>query len=47
MEMRMKFAGSLALAGLMVAGSALAQDTSSEKGRLSYSIGYQIGRDFA
>lgn len=43
----MKFAGSLALAGLMVAGTALAQETTSEKGRLSYSIGYQIGRDFA
>lgn len=43
----MKFGGSLALASLLVAGTAFAQDTSSEKGKLSYSIGYQIGRDFA
>lgn len=43
----MKFAGSLALAGLVIAGSAVAQDVASEKGKLSYSIGYQIGRDFA
>ncbi|WP_440223327.1 FKBP-type peptidyl-prolyl cis-trans isomerase [Dokdonella sp. MW10] len=37
---------SLALATMLTAGSALAQDTTSEKGKLSYSIGYQIGKDF-
>lgn len=37
---------SLALVALFAAGTALAQDTTSEKGRLSYSIGYQIGKDF-
>ncbi len=38
---------SLALAALLAAGSVVAQDTTSEKGKLSYSIGYQIGKDFA
>ncbi|MGA9342444.1 MAG: FKBP-type peptidyl-prolyl cis-trans isomerase [Rhodanobacteraceae bacterium] len=42
----MKFAWLLALAALLMAGSAFAQDTSSEKGKLSYAIGYQIGSDF-
>ena len=37
---------SLALAALLATGSAVAQDTTSEKGKLSYSIGYQIGKDF-
>lgn len=39
----MKFGCSLALAALFVAGSAFAQDTTSEKGKVSYAIGYQIG----
>ena len=39
----MKFGWSLALAALFVAGTAFAQDTTSEKGKLSYAIGYQIG----
>lgn len=42
----MKFVGLLAIAGLLVAGTASAQDTTSEKGKLSYSIGFQIGSDF-
>ncbi|HEY0178847.1 MAG TPA: FKBP-type peptidyl-prolyl cis-trans isomerase N-terminal domain-containing protein [Dokdonella sp.] len=39
----MKFGWSLALAALFVAGSAFAQDTTSDKGKLSYAIGFQIG----
>ena len=42
----MKFGLSLAMVALLVSGTALAQDTTSEKGKLSYSIGYQIGKDF-
>lgn len=37
---------SLALAALLATGTAAAQETTSEKGKLSYSIGYQIGKDF-
>jgi FKBP-type peptidyl-prolyl cis-trans isomerase len=43
----MKFGGLLALAALLATGSALAQDTTSEKGKLSYAIGYQIGGGLA
>ena len=43
----MKFGWSLALAALVVAGSASAQDTTSEKGKISYAIGYQIGTGLA
>lgn len=43
----MKFGWTLALAALFVAGSALAQDTTSEKGKISYAIGYQIGTGLA
>ena len=39
----MKFGWSLALAALFVTGSAFAQDTTSEKGKISYAIGFQIG----
>lgn len=42
----MKFGLSLAMVALVVSGSALAQDTTSEKGKLSYSIGFQVGKDF-
>lgn len=42
----MKFGLSVALAALFAAGSAVAQDTTSEKGKLSYSLGFQIGKDF-
>ncbi len=42
----MKFGLSVAMATLLVSGAALAQDTTSEKGKLSYSIGYQVGKDF-
>ena len=42
----MKFGLSLAMVALFVSGTAFAQDTTSEKGKLSYSIGYQIGKDF-
>ncbi|MFI4968632.1 MAG: FKBP-type peptidyl-prolyl cis-trans isomerase N-terminal domain-containing protein [Lysobacterales bacterium] len=43
----MKFGWSLALAALVTAGSALAQDTTTEKGKVSYAIGYQIGTGLA
>jgi len=43
----MKFVWLLALAALLAAGSALAQDTTSEKGKLSYAIGFQIGSGLA
>ena len=37
-----------ALAALtLTAGAALAQDTSSDKGKLSYALGYQLGREAA
>ena len=42
----MKLGLSLAMATLLAAGPVLAQDTTSEKGKLSYAIGYQIGKDF-
>ncbi|MEO7014339.1 MAG: FKBP-type peptidyl-prolyl cis-trans isomerase [Dokdonella sp.] len=42
----MKFGLSLAVVALLVSGTAYAQDTTSEKGKLSYSIGFQIGKDF-
>jgi FKBP-type peptidyl-prolyl cis-trans isomerase FklB len=37
---------SIGAAALLAAGVAAAQDTTSEKGKLSYAIGYQIGNDF-
>lgn len=37
---------SIGAAALLAAGVVSAQDTTSEKGKLSYSIGYQIGSDF-
>ncbi len=37
---------SFAAAALLAAGVAVAQDTSTDKGKLSYAIGYQIGSDF-
>ena len=43
----MKFVWLLALAALLAAGSALAQDTTSDKGKLSYAIGFQIGGGLA
>ena len=43
----MKFGWSLALAALFVTGYAFAQDTTSEKGKVSYAIGYQIGSGLA
>ncbi|HMM65897.1 MAG TPA: FKBP-type peptidyl-prolyl cis-trans isomerase [Dokdonella sp.] len=42
----MKFGLSLAMVALFATGAVMAQDTTSEKGKLSYSIGYQIGKDF-
>lgn len=42
----MKLGLSLAMVALLAAGPVLAQDTTSEKGKLSYAIGYQIGKDF-
>jgi FKBP-type peptidyl-prolyl cis-trans isomerase len=43
----MKFGWLLAVAALLAAGSALAQDTTSDKGKLSYAIGFQIGSGLA
>lgn len=43
----MKFGWLLALATLLAAGSALAQDTATDKGKLSYAIGFQIGSGLA
>jgi FKBP-type peptidyl-prolyl cis-trans isomerase len=43
----MKFGWLLALAALLAAGSALAQDTTTDKGKLSYAIGFQIGGGLA
>jgi FKBP-type peptidyl-prolyl cis-trans isomerase len=45
----MKFCLTVALLAAMGAGSGavMAQDTASDKGRLSYAIGYNIGKDFA
>jgi FKBP-type peptidyl-prolyl cis-trans isomerase len=43
----MKFGWLLALAALLATGSALAQDTASDKGKLSYAIGFQIGSGLA
>lgn len=37
--------GAVALAAL-IAGNVVAQDTTTEKGKLSYAIGYEIGNDF-
>lgn len=42
----MKFGWMVALVAALGAGVATAQDTSSDKGRLSYAIGYELGRDF-
>lgn len=42
----MKLRSTVALIAALCMGSALAQDTSSEKGKLSYAIGYEIGKDF-
>ncbi|MGA9421673.1 MAG: FKBP-type peptidyl-prolyl cis-trans isomerase N-terminal domain-containing protein, partial [Rhodanobacteraceae bacterium] len=42
----MKFGWLLAVTALFMVGSASAQDISSEKGKLSYAIGYQLGHDF-
>jgi len=39
----MKFGWSFALAALLVAGTASAQDTTSDKGKLSYAMGFQLG----
>ncbi len=39
----MKFGWSLALVALFVTGSAVAQDITSDKGKISYAIGFQIG----
>lgn len=36
-----------AAAALLLAGNAVAQDTSTEKGKLSYALGYDLGRNAA
>lgn len=42
----MKLRWTTALVALVFIAPAVAQDTSSEKGKLSYAIGYEIGKDF-
>jgi FKBP-type peptidyl-prolyl cis-trans isomerase len=42
----MKLRWTVALFAAMTTGAVLAQDTTTEKGKLSYAIGYEIGRDF-
>jgi len=42
----MKLRWTAALFAAMSMGAVMAQDTTSEKGKLSYAIGYEIGRDF-
>lgn len=42
----MKLRWTVALFAAMSTGAVMAQDTTSEKGKLSYAIGYEIGRDF-
>lgn len=42
----MKLRFTVALFAALTTGAVLAQDTSTEKGKLSYAIGYEIGRDF-
>jgi FKBP-type peptidyl-prolyl cis-trans isomerase len=42
----MKVRLAIALLAIMGMNAALAQDTTSDKGKLSYSIGYEIGKDF-
>jgi len=42
----MKLRFTVALFAALTTGAVLAQDTASEKGKLSYAIGYEIGRDF-
>jgi FKBP-type peptidyl-prolyl cis-trans isomerase len=43
----MKLRLAVAMLAAMGIGAAWAQDTTSEKGQLSYAIGYNIGKDFA
>ncbi len=42
----MKLRWTVALLAATTMSAALAQDTTSEKGKLSYAVGYQIGQDF-
>ena len=42
----MKLRWTVALFAAMSMSAAVAQDTTSERGKLSYAIGYEIGRDF-
>ncbi|MGQ0800809.1 MAG: FKBP-type peptidyl-prolyl cis-trans isomerase N-terminal domain-containing protein [Pseudomarimonas sp.] len=42
----MKVRLAIALLAIMGTTAVMAQDTTSEKGKLSYSIGYEIGKDF-
>lgn len=42
----MKLRWTVALFAAMTTGAVMAQDTTSEKGKLSYAIGFEIGRDF-
>ena len=43
----MKLRWTVALLAATTMSGAVAQDTTSEKGKLSYAVGYQIGRDMS
>ena len=45
--MKLRFLAAALAALTLTAGAALAQDTSSDKGKLSYALGYQLGREAA
>ena len=42
----MKLGWTVALVAALGANAVVAQDTTSEKGKLSYSVGYELVRDF-
>jgi peptidylprolyl isomerase len=43
--MKLRLIAAAVAATLLVAGTAVAQDTSTEKGKLSYALGYDLGRN--
>ncbi|QSX77294.1 FKBP-type peptidyl-prolyl cis-trans isomerase N-terminal domain-containing protein [Agrilutibacter solisilvae] len=45
--MKLRLIAAAVAALLLTAGNAVAQDTSSEKGKLSYALGYDLGRNAA
>ncbi|HEY5612974.1 MAG TPA: FKBP-type peptidyl-prolyl cis-trans isomerase, partial [Lysobacter sp.] len=43
--MKLRLIAVVVTALVLTAGTAVAQDTSSEKGKLSYALGYDLGRN--